>query len=71
MVVGPGNKAMLRTVTADRTVGDKWLVAGGLSPGDKVIVEGLDRIKPGQAVRPVPAGSAPSSRPAGGRRPAA
>lgn len=67
MVVGTGNKAMLRTVVADRTVGDKWLVTRGLAAGDKVITEGLDRVKPGQAVRPVPAGSAPS-RPAGGGR---
>jgi membrane fusion protein (multidrug efflux system) len=56
-VIGPDNKAELRTVTAERTVGDKWLVTKGLSAGDKVITEGLDRIKPGQLVRPVPAGS--------------
>lgn len=59
MVVGPGDKAVQRTVVADRTVGDKWLVTRGLAVGDKVIVEGLDRIKAGQSVRPVPAGSPP------------
>ena len=59
MLVGPDNKAVLRSVVADRTVDDKWLVTQGLAPGDKVITEGLDRIKPGQTVRPVPAGSAP------------
>jgi len=58
-LVGPGNKALLRTITASRTVGDKWLVTAGLAPGDKVITEGLDNVKPGEAVRPVPAGSPP------------
>jgi membrane fusion protein (multidrug efflux system) len=56
-VVGPGNVAALRTIQATRTVGDKWLVTAGLAPGDKVITEGLDRIRPNQPVRPVPAGS--------------
>jgi membrane fusion protein (multidrug efflux system) len=67
MLVGPGSKAVLRTVSADRTVADKWLVTSGLKPGDRVIVEGLDRVKPGQTVRPVPAGS-PSRRPGAGAR---
>ncbi len=59
MLVGPGNKAVLRDVKADQTIGDKWLVTSGLKPGDKLITEGLGRIKPGQAIRPVPAGSKP------------
>jgi len=58
-LVGPGNKALQRTITATRTVGDKWLVTAGLAPGDKVITEGLDNVKPGEPVRPVPAGSPP------------
>ena len=64
MVVGPDNKAVIRQVVADRTVGDKWLVKSGLKPGDKVIVEGLGRIRPDQPIRPVPAGSPPSRPPA-------
>ena len=59
LVVGADSKAVLRTISADRTVGDKWLATSGLKAGDRVIVEGLDRVKPGQAVRPVPAGSPP------------
>ena len=59
MLVGPGNMAVQRAVTAPRTVGDKWLVMGGLNAGEKVIVEGLGRIKPGQRIVPVPAGSPP------------
>jgi membrane fusion protein (multidrug efflux system) len=60
MLVGPDDKAVPRTVQADRTIGDKWLVTSGLQPGDKVIVEGLGRIKPGQVIKPVLAGSQPA-----------
>ena len=41
-VIGPNNHAQVRTVTANVTVGDKWLVTSGLAAGDKVITEGLD-----------------------------
>ncbi len=58
-VIGPDNKAQLRPITANTTVGDKWIVTAGLAAGDKVITEGLDRIKPNMAVHPVPAGSPP------------
>jgi membrane fusion protein (multidrug efflux system) len=67
IVVGADNKAELRQIVADRTVGDKWLVTSGLKAGDKVIVEGLGRIKPGQPIRPVPAGS-PPAKPAAGNQ---
>ncbi len=59
VMVGPDNKAVIRAITAERAVSDKWLVTGGLKPGDKVIVEGLGRIRMGQPIRPVPAGSRP------------
>lgn len=62
LVVGPGNMAVTRKVTAERTVGDKWVVTAGLASGDKVIVEGLIKVKPGQKVIPVPAGSPPRQR---------
>jgi membrane fusion protein (multidrug efflux system) len=57
MLVGEGDKALLRTVIAPRTVGNAWLVTEGLAAGDRVIVEGLDRIRPGSDLRPVPAGT--------------
>lgn len=47
-LVTPAGMAEARTVTADRTLGDKWVVTGGLSDGDRVIVGGLQRIRPGQ-----------------------
>ena len=62
MVIGPDNKAAQRIVTATQTIGDKWLVTTGLKAGEKVIVEGLSRIRAGQPVHPVPAGSPPAPR---------
>ena len=65
MLAGPDNKAVIRAITAERTVGDKWLVTAGLKPGDKVIVEGLSKIREGQPIRPVLAGSPPLPKPGG------
>jgi membrane fusion protein, multidrug efflux system len=58
LVISADSKAELRTVVTERTVGDKWLVSKGLQPGDRLIVEGLGRIQPGQTVRPVAVSSA-------------
>lgn len=55
IVVGPGNKAVQRKVTADRTQGSYWVVTQGLNQGDRVIVQGLGKLRPGQSVQPVPA----------------
>jgi membrane fusion protein, multidrug efflux system len=73
LVVGPNNRAVQRKVTAERTQGAFWVVTEGLSPGDRVITQGLGRARPGQPVKPVPA-TAPQridpNRPApGGGRP--
>ncbi len=52
MVVGADNKVELRTLKADQAIGDKWLVSDGLKDGDKVIVTGIQRAKPGAQVTP-------------------
>lgn len=70
LVVGKDDKAVLRTIKADKTVGDKWIVTAGLKPGEKVIVEGLGKIKEGQKIKPVPAGSKPQTRKGAGSKPA-
>jgi membrane fusion protein, multidrug efflux system len=44
-VVGPGNRAIRRTVRADRTQGQYWVVTEGLQPGDRVITQGLGRVQ--------------------------
>lgn len=63
MLVGPGNTARRASITAERTIGDNWLVTGGLKPGDRVIIEGLGKIKPDGKIVPVPAGSKPAASP--------
>ena len=51
MVVGKDSKVELRNVTTARSVGNQWLVTSGLSAGDRVIVEGLQKIGPGAPVQ--------------------
>jgi membrane fusion protein (multidrug efflux system) len=50
LVVNAKNQVELRELKADRAVGDKWLVTDGLSAGDKVIVEGVQMVRPGVEV---------------------
>lgn len=52
MVVGAKNLAEPRPITVRQMVGDKWLVTSGLKPGDQVIVEGLQKVRPGAPVKP-------------------
>lgn len=52
LVVGEGNKVELRKLQAERTAGNRWLVSEGLKPGDRLITEGLQFIKPGDEVIP-------------------
>lgn len=54
-VVGAGNRAVQRTVQADRTIGTDWVVTGGLAPGEKVITQATANLKDGAQIRPVPA----------------
>jgi membrane fusion protein, multidrug efflux system len=55
LVVGKDRKAELRQLVTDRSIGDAWLVTSGLAVGDQVIVEGLQKVRPGAEVSPVPA----------------
>jgi membrane fusion protein, multidrug efflux system len=57
-VVGPGNRAVQRTVVAQRTQGPYWVVTQGLASGEKVITQGTGNLKDGAPIKPVPA-SAP------------
>jgi RND family efflux transporter MFP subunit len=53
-VVGPDNKIAIRTVTAGDRVGSDWVIADGLNPGDKVVAEGVQKVRPGAQVNPKP-----------------
>jgi len=64
LVVGADGKVEQRDVLVERTIGDRWLVESGLLAGDRVIVEGLQRVRPGASVQATE--SAPAPPPAAG-----
>ena len=72
-VVGPGNRAVQRTVVTSQTLGTNWVVTQGLAPGEKVITQGLGSLKDGAPIKPVPqsapqrVGARPGGAGGGGR----
>jgi membrane fusion protein (multidrug efflux system) len=62
MVVGADSKVEQRPIRVSRAIADKWLVEEGLVAGDKVVVEGLQKIQPGAQVQATEAGAAPLTR---------
>ncbi len=54
LVVNAENKVEMRQLTLDRAVGNQWIVVSGLAPGDRVIVEGLQMLRPGTEVKATP-----------------
>ena len=71
MTVGAGEKVEPRQIKVIRTVGDNWLVSEGLKAGDRIILEGIQRARPGTQVKTVPFGSAPTAPSAPVPQPAA
>jgi len=65
LVVGGEEKVETRTIKVVRTVGDNWLVSEGLKAGDRVILEGLQKARPGTSVKAVEFGSKTGGTPAG------
>lgn len=68
LIVDGESKVGQRMLALDRAIGDKWLVSAGLAPGDRVIVEGMQMLRPGTVVRAVPfnetqAGHGPAAGP--------
>lgn len=51
LILDPENVVQLREINAVKAVGNQWLVTAGLGPGDRVIVSGLQRIRPGIKAR--------------------
>jgi membrane fusion protein (multidrug efflux system) len=58
LVVDAAGKVELRPVKAGRAIGAEWLVTDGLAAGDRVVVDGLQKAKPGATVKVVPAAPA-------------
>ena len=66
-VVGEGNVAQRRNVTLGRSSGQTAVIESGLEGGEKVVVEGIQRVRAGQPVNPAPAGAPPGPRATPGR----
>ncbi|MGA6924964.1 MAG: efflux RND transporter periplasmic adaptor subunit [Desulfosarcina sp.] len=64
LIVDADDTAQQRALTLDRAVDDQWLVLSGLAPGDRVIVEGVQKVRPGMVVKVAPLASpAPADDP--------
>ncbi len=53
-VVDAGNKVSIRPVQLGETIGPQWIVTEGVQPGERVVVEGLQKVRPGMQVNPKP-----------------
>jgi RND family efflux transporter MFP subunit len=53
-VVGADNKVAIRTVTVGDRVGSDWVIADGIKPGEKIVAEGIQKVRPGSVVNPKP-----------------
>lgn len=61
LILNDAGKVEQRALKIARAVGNRWWVSGGLQPGDKVIVDGLQKIKAGDSVRAIDMTAAPSN----------
>ncbi len=61
LVAGPDGKVARRAVRVSRTIGDRWLVEDGLKAGERVIVEGLQKVRPGDEVVALERAAAPAA----------
>jgi membrane fusion protein, multidrug efflux system len=65
LVVGADSTVELRVLQTPRAVGNQWLVTAGLKAGDQVIINNLQKIRPGAPVKVAPASPAPAAAAAG------
>jgi membrane fusion protein (multidrug efflux system) len=63
-VVGNDNKVSIRPVKVGERVGTEWIIEEGLKPGEKVVAEGIQRVKAGMTVDPKPFKAIPDAKPA-------
>jgi membrane fusion protein (multidrug efflux system) len=64
LLVGAEDKVEPRKIAVDRAIGDKWLVTDGLKPGDRLIIEGVQKARPGTQVKVVILGNMSGTAPA-------
>ncbi|HFZ8993863.1 TPA: multidrug efflux RND transporter periplasmic adaptor subunit AcrA [Citrobacter freundii] len=69
MVVGADNKVETRQIVASQAIGDKWLVTDGLKSGDRVIISGLQKVRPGVQVKAQEVTADNKQQAAGGAQP--
>ena len=53
-VVGKDNKVEIRPVKVGERIGPQWIIEAGLKPGERVVTEGVQRVKAGMTVNPKP-----------------
>jgi membrane fusion protein, multidrug efflux system len=68
-VVGPGDTAVARDVHPGPWSGNLWIIDQGLTPGDRVVVDGVQKVIPGHLVKPVPLATSGDSSPPAPARP--
>jgi membrane fusion protein (multidrug efflux system) len=61
-VVGNDNKVEIRPVTVGERVGTEWIIDSGLKPGERVIAEGIQRVRQGMTVDPKPFAAKPEAK---------
>jgi membrane fusion protein (multidrug efflux system) len=62
LTVGEDNTVQVRSIVTTERVADRWVVEQGLKPGDVVIVEGIQKARPGSVVKPTPIAPATAGR---------
>ncbi len=60
-VVKPDNTVEIRPVKPAETIGTQWVIEEGLKPGERVVVEGILKVRPGSKVNPKPFAEAPAA----------
>jgi membrane fusion protein (multidrug efflux system) len=70
MVVAASGQVAPRTIKVGGSQEGKWVVLEGLQPGEKVMVDGFQKLRPGAPVKPVPWSAAPAAAAASAARPA-
>jgi membrane fusion protein (multidrug efflux system) len=66
-VVGEGDKVEQRPIRTGARLGDRWVIEDGLKPGERVVVEGLQKARPGTVVKPVVDAAPPAAKTAAAR----